>query len=380
MDSGIRLKYDSSNQKVRDLYYKDATYYNRSKKALDIATAEAKSFTEKYANTPLGKLETSIQKGVKFAQDILGITDKKERKEWEEQKEAARDEKKRLEALEDQERARQEERERQARKRELAAKEELRHNQETRQRTETLKDFNDLSVKKSTSTAMEDMAAVNSFYYSKTNMDYQTNCYSCSAAYDLRRRGYDVEAIADGDKDGATRSEIRSWYNVSDNDTDLKTVRINDKNRNEVASEIENDLKQYGDGARGILTTYWTIGSGHAVVWEVDNGEVVIRDCQLNYIASLDDYAQRSDSIEYFRTDNREVDPKILEVVRNKSDNFVENNDLYKVPTNTVDSVDTKISDNEVKTFLDSIIDEVTRSRKEEANKRPDHGGGGRRR
>lgn len=353
-DYQIKLKYDNKNVDVKNQYNKAASQYMKSTSKLTVTNAQVESFTEKYAKTPIGKLETSIQKGLKFAKDILGITDKKEYDEFKKSRKEEYEETKRREQLEEQERKKKEERE-------FSAKENLRHSQEERQRTERLEDFNDLSVKKSESSVKDDMAAVNPFYYSRKKLDYQTNCYSCSAAYDLRRRGYDVEAIADGDRDGATITEVMSWYTIDKKD--LKRVKVNTSNLNEVVDNIEKDLKKQGDGARGMFLTQWKRGSGHAVIWEVDNGEVLLRDCQTNETVSVYDYAKLSKTIQYFRTDNVDVNTSVLEVVRNKSDNFVENNNLNKVSNSK------KNSNNETKKLLDSIIDKIIRSEKEEDKK-----------
>ena len=81
---------------------------------------------------------------------------------------------------------------------------------------------------------------------------------------------------------------------------------------------MEENLKQYGEGARGHLGLYWKMGGGHDVIWEVENGEVVIRDCQINQVVELEDYLSRSSSYDYVRTDNLEPTEDILRTVRNR--------------------------------------------------------------
>lgn len=352
LDTSVKIKYDNKNQDVRDEYYKSYKNYAKSKNSVNISTTEVKHFVDAYSKTPLGKIENTIQKGAKFVQDILGITKKKEiekeKKDYEEKEERKQ--------LEETERKKKE-------KEEYDKKEEVRSKQEQRQRTERIEDFNDLSVKQEKLSAEEDMTAVNPFYYQKNQLNYQTNSYSCSAAYDLRRRGYDVEAIADFYKDGATMSEIVSWYDVSEKD--VKKVIVNEKNANRVTYGIENELRQYNDGARGILVTYWKLGGAHSSIWEVNNGEVLIRDCQNNTTVSVYDYIKASKSIRYFRTDNVNVNNNILGVVRNKSNNFVENNNLNKISGETENNTKTEVKKDDkddVKSLLDFIRYEIKRN------------------
>lgn len=167
----------------------------------------------------------------------------------------------------------------------------------------------------------EDQAEINPMYHSM-QMEWTNNCSYCTAAYDLRQRGYDVEAGMVDDLDGEFTSEILSWYN------DPKLVSMEEIKKNQglgyynsketEAKAIENELKSYGDGARGHFLITWEQGGGHDVIWEVENDEVVIRDCQSNETLSIYDYYQYADRVDYFRSDNLEINENILKTVRNK--------------------------------------------------------------
>ena len=93
----------------------------------------------------------------------------------------------------------------------------------------------------------------------------------------------------------------------------------------EVPSNLDTAVKQftknvvgYGDGSRGMLRIRWKNGDGHAAVWEVNDGSVVIRDPQNNTIVDLSDYMSRAKTFYYFRTDNLELTNKAFRFVQNR--------------------------------------------------------------
>lgn len=137
------------------------------------------------------------------------------------------------------------------------------------------------AIKDRTMTEEEDMAEINEKY--NQGVEYQNNCYSCTIAYDMRRRGYDVEAIPDPDGDffldyrqAYINPKTKSYTENMDADTMAKT--------------LISDLKAEGEGARGNLGVQWLpqFGGGHSMAWEVQNGKVIIRDNQTNEIITED--------------------------------------------------------------------------------------------
>ena len=174
----------------------------------------------------------------------------------------------------------------------------------------------------------EDMAMVNPNYkrlFKKNN--YDENCAACTIAYDLRRRGYDVEVKSDDStlEDGyygLTADEILKVYSLSR--SDLKTtcngVTRDTQQMQKNLTKLEDELLTYGDGARGNFMVYWSQGGGHSVSWEVENGEVVIRDAQTNKKHKLDDYANSVAYFEYIRTDNAEVSDEVLKYVKKREE------------------------------------------------------------
>lgn len=160
----------------------------------------------------------------------------------------------------------------------------------------------------------EDMAAVNP--YRTTDNAYRNNCTHCSATYDLRRRGYDITATRN--INGESDDVIKSWYK------DSKLVEIKSKSKFaenlgkfslnfSLHKEVESQLLKEEDGSRGIILFEWAgLDSGHAANYEIENGKVIIRDCQINKIVKLSDYTTCSDLVSFMRTDNLEPNEKTI--------------------------------------------------------------------
>ena len=162
-------------------------------------------------------------------------------------------------------------------------------------------------------TPNEDMAACNP-KYSKGGV-YKKNCISCALAYDLRRRGYDVEA-ASIDTTSVTNGSLPVQLGFYKGEK-LEIFEV--PNDPDVAvKQFTKNLLSYGDRSRGMLRIRWKNGDGHAVVWEVDGRSLLIRDPQNNTIADLSDYIHRSKTFYYFRTDNLEPTEKTLRFVKNR--------------------------------------------------------------
>ena len=121
----------------------------------------------------------------------------------------------------------------------------------------------DLKKKDSPGTPIEDMKAVNPNY--KKDPKCSHNCMYCAAAFDLRRRGYDVHARPRDS--GGHDSEIAEWYNGA------KTTAYN------TAKEVLDAAKSQPDGSRGILSGLGPWG-GHELAYEINNRKLTIYDAQ----------------------------------------------------------------------------------------------------
>ena len=173
--------------------------------------------------------------------------------------------------------------------------------------------LSNLKRKTGAMTPNEDMAACNP-KYSKGGV-YKKNCVSCALAYDLRRRGYDVES-APIDTTSAVNGSLPVQLDFYKGEK-LETYEV--PNDPDVAvKQFTKNIVSYGDESRGMLRIRWKNGDGHAAVWEVNDGSVVVRDPQNNTIVDLSEYMRRAKTFYYFRTDNLEPTEKVTRFVKNQ--------------------------------------------------------------
>ena len=162
-------------------------------------------------------------------------------------------------------------------------------------------------------TPNDDMAACNP-KYSEGGV-YKNNCISCALAYDMRRRGYDVKS-APIDTTSATNGSLPVQLGIYKGEK-LEIFKVS-SDLDTAVEQFTKNIVGYGDGSRGMLRIRWKNGDGHAAVWEVDDGSVVVRDPQNNTIVNLSDYVRRAKTFYYFRTDNLEPTEKVTRFVKNQ--------------------------------------------------------------
>lgn len=187
----------------------------------------------------------------------------------------------------------------------------------------TPKSFSELKKIDTKQTNDEHQKKINPKYNAST-YDYSMNCSFCTAAYDLRKRGYDVEANPISTVEAYTVDDVCSWYKGAKKVSSFEV-------RSEYASKITSrkdaltksemlskSLESNGEGARGHLALYWAGGGGHDVIWEIENGEAVIRDCQTGKVVDVSEYVSYAAGYDYVRVDNLEPTEEILRTVRNR--------------------------------------------------------------
>lgn len=188
---------------------------------------------------------------------------------------------------------------------------------------QTPESFDEIKRIDSEQTNDEDQKTINPDY-DPTKLDYSYNCSFCTAAYDLRKRGYDVEAMPISTLEGPVIDDILSWYQGAEAVSESSvTNKLSDRERHNTtarAKALSESLESYGDGARGHLCMYWSMGGGHDIVWSVEDGEVVYRDCQTNETYDMSQLLTYVDDYSYVRVDNCEPTEEVLRTVRNRED------------------------------------------------------------
>lgn len=139
----------------------------------------------------------------------------------------------------------------------------------------------------------------------------EVNCTSCSVAYEMRRRGYDV--VADRRfKNGRTNAEVEALFQNATfktmfNTTDPTALWLQTRSRPSKATidKAVQSLASQGEGARGFIHGWYVGGGGHSIAYEVHNGRVHFVDGQIG--RQYKDAAEAIGnmySVDFLRTDN----------------------------------------------------------------------------
>lgn len=181
--------------------------------------------------------------------------------------------------------------------------------------------LNKYGLKDKPSTPEEDDEQINEKYNGDKSPEYANNCYSCSLAYDLRRKGYDVDSIPD--YDGEPYENIFKLYKNSEDNIYLNNGPVTPKYCADTMKQI---AFNEGDGSYGYVLLDWKGNQGsHSMVWEVIDNEFYIRDTQSNKLYSGDDIeiimsytscTTEPGAMMMYRTDNAEFTDEVLKYVQ----------------------------------------------------------------
>ena len=178
--------------------------------------------------------------------------------------------------------------------------------------------------------AVKDIMAKINPGYSRYDKSTSRNCANCTAAYELRCRGYDVKA--------ATYKNIGEYllngvqYRFSYYYKNANCIMLDDEGKEHKSilngTRYQKDfeyssrtveaaiVKHSGKNTRGDISVEWKQGSAHSMVYEVDSkGNVLIRDCQTNRVHRVSEITGRVKNIIITRTDNLELKKSILDAV-----------------------------------------------------------------
>lgn len=340
-DAADVSKKDYNN--TRDNAYKDNDLSERERRTIAFYKKELDSVNEKYSDalekyekenqeylkTPLGVIENAAEKGKEFFSKLF----EKPKTVEEVMQEAALKEYDEQRGKEEAEREAKEEADRKKKGKYVEDQTEERMTLRIPELYNLLKSLKkdnplpDLPLKTKATTLDEDMEAINPIYHSNNKSDYDENCGACTIAYDLRRRGYDVAAV-DEDmyrKSGGTLNDLVDCYDnakLIDQSYIARKYNISEESLSghptkELVSCMEKEMLSGGEGARGNFLTVWSLGGGHSISWEVENGEIVYRDCQNGEKVDIDKWLGMSDEFYYFRTDNLTPNERITDYVQN---------------------------------------------------------------
>jgi len=180
--------------------------------------------------------------------------------------------------------------------------------------------------------AEEDMERVNPGY---KNWDENTksNCTLCTMAYELRRRGYDVQAKkATSGYDADTL--VKDWFpgakpKTSEGSFDNQTLNEYYKRRERPVIDKETQKKMIEasvkevtsqpDGARGQICVTWNGAfSGHSMAYANEGGKMVIYDSQANKRyegKEAEKFLTKTSEVTITRLDNCDMNLKYIKEV-----------------------------------------------------------------
>lgn len=143
--------------------------------------------------------------------------------------------------------------------------------------------------------------------YNAPEYERKNNCFECSMAFEMRKRGYDVQAR---NVMGGYDFEILHAFDITDSFT------ITSGDPYSTYKEMYSECIKYGEGARGCLgITYANGQSGHSMSWVVENGQFKIIDNQSNRAVGKDTFMYSDGSVRVYRLDNAEVLPGVTDFV-----------------------------------------------------------------
>lgn len=198
------------------------------------------------------------------------------------------------------------------------------------------KSLNDIPKQDPPKSREENLNATNPRFMKESGYDH--NCQFCTTAYEMRCRGYDVEAS--GRMQGGTTDDLNQWYEpdpkfdhnteICDPDTAVAATNEYYQTGNttiwaEQAQKLRKKMLTMPEGSRGDISVTWnpyTAGGagGHSMHFEIQNGDVIVRCAQSGQTFTLEELMPKIVTCEYARLDNLDFEEKALDCVVDKGD------------------------------------------------------------
>lgn len=175
--------------------------------------------------------------------------------------------------------------------------------------------LSDLPTIKTNHSIIDDLKSINPRYptvrptkWGAKDSVWETNCGYCATAFEMRRRGFDVEAVSNGR--GMSPITPLSLF---------EGVEIKTTTPKSAIDDIRKECIKWGEGARGMVSVSWKGGGGHAFSFEhVDNyGLPEFMDPQVNSSNAMS-YFSKASSVRFIRLDNLEPTDKMLDAIKIK--------------------------------------------------------------
>lgn len=142
--------------------------------------------------------------------------------------------------------------------------------------------------------------------------DYTSNCQRCVVAYELNRRGYNVEAEATFENDPYPRAG--HWMTAFKG---AQAESVGATTNNKVNKNIESKMSNWGNGSRAIVRVQGN-GGGHVFNVEYRRGKLEYYDAQTNtrYDPKRVFNHVNKRAVQIVRTDNLPLGDNVRDMVR----------------------------------------------------------------
>lgn len=149
-------------------------------------------------------------------------------------------------------------------------------------------------------------------YHSDDYKEFSENCQRVVVAYEARRRGYDVTAqpTYKGDKlnqvaynDDANGISRGRWMGAFQ---DAKPKNVSASTEQGVLNNIDKQMKNYGEGSRGVVQIFYKGGGGHVFNVERKSGKTQYIEAQTGKVKDFGKTLKnvKTNRVALVRTDN----------------------------------------------------------------------------
>lgn len=169
----------------------------------------------------------------------------------------------------------------------------------------------DLKKKTSPTTPEDDVTKVNKGHTS----GQVNNCGYCTAAMEMRRRGYDV--VARKKAQGISTDQYNNWFEGIRPQSSVVPRQPKQSRKDWVNASYDTlckNLEKNPKGSRGYVAfSYEKVGSGHTLFWEVSDNGVSFYDAQSGKKNPGDVFSYSDQQYVYARLDNCRLRPNVTE-------------------------------------------------------------------
>ena len=155
----------------------------------------------------------------------------------------------------------------------------------------------------------EDLKRVNPDF-KDFNTNSKNNCMLCTVTTELRRRGYDVTANKAGY--GYFTKDLERWFPGVQVETYSPSFYSQYPTYQGVSQQM---LSSNPEGSRGNFIVEFAFGGGHSMFYEVENGEIVVRDGQTGQTYKKEEIRtilKYCSKVQWARLDNLDFDPEAI--------------------------------------------------------------------